>query len=1624
MGAAEKLEKVVVAERYTLDALLFENSQISVHRAFDAQTRTDVTFLFMRKVEIDASVISAIELYKTIPVACGWKILDWRRVDESLYITTPCIAGPTLRDLMKTGPLSFDALISILKKITFVLMEYERRGIVHGDLRPEHILLSDDSEHCYFTNFVMPFCQQSPSSSKEVKVRDVLYMSPEQAGSIRSPLGIHSDLYSLGIMVFECITGRPPFVGDDYGAILHMHLNQGIPTFPSLGIKVPRVFSEIFDRLTHKDPKDRYQTASGLYDDLRGVATGTEEERDTFVVGLSDVRKDLTSPSFVGRTQELNQILGIVRKAQSGHGGVIKIHASSGCGKTKLLMETIKNMSGKGMRTHLGFGVEEAAKKPLALFERTIQSLVKDLSANPALREQFQKAIGPYLSTLLEIFPDLLFLDSESAKSHLKEEHAEARSLEALCRMINFLGQNGRSALLGFDDIQWADELSLKAVDAWARRLHANGSKSVSVVIILSYRSEEIGIRHIIRGVTNLATIGLDALSQKALERYLQSMAGPLPHKTMGAIYKASQGNPFFARAILQGYVETKALRPSLKGWVEDASLLTEIQSSKKAAELLTERLNKLDAPVLEYLTSAAVMGKIFSASAVASILGLSPERASEITNKARSQHLLLWADEDKCTFAHDKLRESLLMRLSADKKQKLHRAIARFLIEGHDSDDFEIAFHLDKGTEHQTAVQYALRAATIARKRNSLEVAASQYQIAQRGILPSNRELNFAIAKDLGNVLMLIGDYQAADAQLLRAQNFANTRIDSAHVDALIGELQFKRGNIEEASNALILGLRTLRHFIPRNALLFLPMVLWEVLVQTAHTLAPRMFTGRKRIEGEKAREDLLASYLYGRLTYAWFFQKGVKPPTLWSHLRQMNGAEVYDRSPELGQAYSTHGPVMGMIPWHRRAILYSLRGVRIRRQIKDSWGEAQGLHFLGAAYYASSQLEKALRTFSRSIKKLEATGDRWELNGCTYHYGVCQYRLGNLSEAFRAGNEVHESGKLIGDNFASGASLNIISKATLGMLDAQAVHIELEKHSEDQQRNAEVWQAEGLRLLHAEEYEGAYKAMGNAWAIIARSGLHSEYVASVPTFRATILRRWILSLSQVETQQRKVLLRAMLLNLRLSWLFVFSFKNNQPHYYRERGYYFALAGRPDEAHKNLLKSMQVARDLDMRFELAQSQMAFGELGMGFEWPNAEETYKAAQLQATEFEINSNPSAAAPTLSLIDRFDTLLIIGRNIASSLSLEEIERRLRTDIPLLFRCNDVSLFEVSDSNIITKRFGTKERYSERLIANAMKLQKCLGLYYSDEEDATRYGGKSLLIMPIFSNEGKNYCAYICHPEIERFFGEDEIKLAEFVASLIEVAIDNAFSFQKIRELTNSLELDIRQRKNTELELAKNLNEKEVLLREIFHRTKNNMQIISALLNLQMNDSTDESIIKLLRESQNRIRSMALVHEKLYKSGHLNEIDFSQYIKDLIDGLRHSYADLRNIEIVYRLDDSNLSIEFAIPCGLILNEIVTNSFKYAFPTNKDHGLIDIQMTAHELDADNKEFVFTVKDNGIGLPKDFDISKSSSLGLKLISGLIKTQLKGSLNLSNESGFGIRFSFVENKKKGRLHLS
>jgi two-component system sensor kinase len=1430
-----------LAERYEVRARLRDGPGVVTLLAADVRDGALVVIKRLPAAELRsgarASLERDVELLRRVPARWLVPPVELGEEGGELWVVRPFVPGLGLEERLRHAPLGAREAIRVGICMLLALDEAHGAGVLHGDVRPSNVIVADGdpgSEARLVDAGVALSLARRGEDRGGAGLDEVRYLSPEGAGLMDRRVDERSDLYATGLVLHECLAGRPAVEGGSVGELLRQHVAVPAPDLRRLGLRIPPGLDEVIRRLLRKDPDDRYGSARAALADLEELAAaldrGTAEPR--IVVGQHDRRRSLTEPAFVGRAEELGALERELGRAREGAAGLVLMESESGGGKTRLLDELARLGATRGARVMRGQGVDEAAQRPLQVLAGVAADLIRESRADPDLMPRIERGLGEHLEAARAALPELgEALGAGSAEDLGPETFGEARTLEALTRLMDALSDDERPALVLLDDCQWADEATLKLVERWRRRLAADGGPRTMVVA--AFRSEEVAAEHPLRRVPASTHLILPPFAPEDLRSLAESMAGGLPAEALEVVERLSEGNPFMASAVLRGLVEVGALVEEPAGWRVDPRALDAVRSSRQAGVFLSRRLELLPAPARRLLTAGAVLGKEFGLELAAGLAGQGPDEALEALGVARSRHIV-WVDEGggRCTFMHDKLRESLLDRLGDEERRELHGAAAR-RIEALDPERvFELAYHYDAAGEPERALPHALAAAEGARSQHALEVSERNYRIAARGAGGAEPAVQRTIAEGLGDVLMLRGRYDEAEAELVRARALAESAPAQAEVQRKLGELAFKRGDVATAADALERALAALGRSVPRGRAGMLLRAMKELAVQVLHTLLPRLFLARRRPEG--AESELLAIRIYSRLAYAYWFKRGAVA-TLWAHLREMNLAERYPPSAELAQAYSEHAPVMTVIPYISRGVDYVERSLAIRKDLGDVWGQGQSQHFYGVVLYAAGRYEECIERCEAAVRLLERTGDRWEVNTASWHVAFCRYRLGELAPAVEIARRVHRAGLEIGDHQASGISLGAWAKASGGRVPAELVQTELARSSDDVHTAAELLQAEGVRLLGEGRAADAAEALREARRRVRKAGLRQEYVAPIAPWLATALRVLAGETSSLAPRRRRAILREARRTSRRALRMARRYPNNLPHALRETGLVEGMRGAERRARRRLDQSLEHAERQGARHEAARTLMARGRLGLELGWDGAEADVAAAEgaLRALEEGVGRDPDAPASP-SLVDRFDTVLDAGRRIASALSREAIRAAVRDAALLLLRGEECWVLPVDASPGGEARVvpggpaGPMDGLVRALAAESLASGGVVAL--ADERPpseavadlAALAGVRSAMCAPILVRGRPAACLCLTSRQVSGLFGAEEERLAQFVATIAGAALENAEGFAEVQALSRSLERRVLERTaqlaDTNRELDSSLRRLEAVLESL--------------------------------------------------------------------------------------------------------------------------------------------------------------------------------------------------------------
>ena len=413
-------------------------------------------------------------------------------------------------------------------------------------------------------------------------------------------------------------------------------------------------------------------------------------------------------------------------------------------------------------------------------------------------------------------------------------------------------------------------------------------------------------------------------------------------------------------------------------------------------------------------------------------------------------------------------------------------------------------------------------------------------------------------------------------------------------------------------------------------------------------------------------------------------------------------------------------------------------------------------------------------------------------------------------------------------------------------------------------------------------------------------------------------------------------------------------------------------------------------------------------------------------------FYISANiiSSVALYNLELLERknfYQQNLLIDKQNEISLTNQTLEVKINDRTKQLSEHNLKLISEIGKREIIEKELIAAREKAEatEIRFRAIVEQAVEGITIADLKGnyllvnsafcgMTGYSSKELLKMKVFDMLESQKVEEINSD----FFGirrEDTIKRKNDSTFPILIVI-NPINIGS-ETLLLSMVTDITERKNNEEQTKINLAEKTVLIQEVYHRTKNNMAVITAMLSMESRRSENDYVKSTFREINNKIQAMSLVHQKLYKAKDLSNINLKEYIEDLVKLIMQSYGVLsETVKLKFELQDVKILIDSAVPLGLIINELVSNIFKHAFPENQESEIV-IRLSKEE----DKMINFELIDNGIGFPKNFDPRKDGLMGLVSVFSIAENQLKGEISVKSENGVRWCIKIKDDKHKERI---
>ena len=723
------------------------------------------------------------------------------------------------------------------------LGQAHRQGLIHKDVKPENALV-DDSGHAWLTGFVIASQlprERSTPSPPEIIDGTLAYMSPEQTGRMNRSVDSRSDLYSLGVTLYQMLSGSLPFVAADPLEWIHCHIARQ-PVAPIERNTVPEPVSAIIMRLLAKNAEERYQTAEGLEADLRRCLTDWQSHGriDSFPLGTDDASdRLLISEKLYGREREVDTLLAAFdRVVAQGAAELVLVSGYSGIGKSSVVNELHKVLVPPRGLFAPGKFDQYKRDVPYATLAQAFQTLVRQILVKSETevehwRHALREALGPNGQLMVNLVPELEFvIGKQSPVAELPPREARSRFQLVFQRFLGAFARPEHPLALFLDDLQWLDGATLDFIEDVLTR-----SDLQHLMLIGAYRGNEVGDAHPLRRKLNaiktaggkIAEITLGPLGRQHLRQLIADALRCSPQRAAPLaklVHDKTGGSPFFAIRFIASLAEEGMLvfDHEAARWSWDLGRIHAKRYTDNIVDLMAGKLTRLPAETQQALQVLACLGHAVSVRTLSIALGKPEERVHEaLWHSIRDE--LVERDGNSYRFTHDRVQEAAYSLLPEGLRAEMHLRIGRLLAANTPAQQreeavFEIVSQLNRGVglitsdeEREQLAELNLLAGRRA-KISTAYASALNYAALGAGLLPEStwerrHDLIFPLELLRAECEFLTGELVAAETRLEVLSKRAAGAVEQAAVACLRMDLY---PALDQIGRGLAVGLDYLR--------------------------------------------------------------------------------------------------------------------------------------------------------------------------------------------------------------------------------------------------------------------------------------------------------------------------------------------------------------------------------------------------------------------------------------------------------------------------------------------------------------------------------------------------------------------------------------------------------------------------------------------------------------------------------------------------------------------------------------------------------------------------------------------------------------------------------------------
>jgi serine phosphatase RsbU (regulator of sigma subunit) len=887
------------------------------------------------------------------------------------YIVMDLVEGESLAAAVARGPLLERQVLSVGKALASALTEVHRHGLIHRDLKPPNVLI-EPSGAFKIIDFGLAVERGEKDASSTI-VGTFMYSAPEQLDILARPVDERSDLYSVGAVLFECATGRPPIEATSVADLFEKHLSTRVPDATSLSPTLRPALGRIIAKLLAKDPDDRYQSSEGLLGDLEDIQRLDEAIRrgETPRLGSRDrVARGWELP-IAGRDRELAILSRRWEAALEGRGALVQVEGEGGSGKTRLIREIVRKARAADVLVLAG-KAQQLERNPLGPLREAIDDHVYRVQKGDAAEQalaRIRAAAGEFGAIVRRLSRPLERVLEDAAEVRpLDPASEQARFYEKIADFFAALATQHGAAILHIDDIQWVDDATAAVLKRLSQRL-----EGAPMLVATTARNDPASAQAL---TAFLASIGpgvserivLEGLDAVAMHTLIAAHLGTaeVGAEIVDAIARRSRGNPFALAEYVRSFVDSGVLGLRDGRWLLDEKRLREVPPPSDVVDLVVGRISQIGALATRFLGIGSVLGFEVDIATLARIVGERTDSVRKTLDEAVRAGLIE-IEESTARFIHDRVYEAFSRRLSEEERKQIHQQIAETLDALDDpspSATFALARHYAGGFPernprrvYETSFAAGVLALSSFSNAAAFELLERALELARTLGLDST-ELG-KVHEQFGIACVRTGRHQRG-RESYEAALVAARGEDSARIRYLIGQAHFSEGRNDLAWNEIQQALAALGAGFARGGFtqkLVVTAYTWLVRVLAATGIGFGMSRGAQR-----KRRQLIAQMHTASEVFAYFLGKRRTMKEL--AVRELLNTHFLGVSTENAKAHAWQAFVAGLAADKKATEQHGEIAVTMARQIGDreALAAATLIYGYGMEYSGANVLSQKL--------------------------------------------------------------------------------------------------------------------------------------------------------------------------------------------------------------------------------------------------------------------------------------------------------------------------------------------------------------------------------------------------------------------------------------------------------------------------------------------------------------------------------------------------------------------------------------------------------------------------------------------------------------------------------------